>query len=250
MCVFLSIKYRNPYQLHYVFGKKGAGKSLFLVSKMLKYKRRGWNVYTDMADVNIPGVRIIKAANLAVFRPEPHSALFLDEVGITYDNRKFKSLDDGIRDFWKFLRKMKCCAYMNSQAYDIDKKIRDTVDEMYLLQSILGCITLIRPIKRKVTLVEATAQGESRIADNLKFRWILDWRLLWCPKYFKYFDTTAMPARKEISYELVTSPSGTDGSSSRAKRCIQLVRLCFIQLWTVLKTKAGSVFSRKNDDTE
>ena len=37
----LSYRYRNIYTLNYFFGKKGAGKSLLMVSYMLKYIRKG-----------------------------------------------------------------------------------------------------------------------------------------------------------------------------------------------------------------
>lgn len=197
-------RYKNPYKLHYLFGKKGAGKSLYLVKMMLKYKRRGWHVYTDMMDVNIPDVRLISSSDLANFRPEPHSALFLDEVGITYDNRKFKTLPDGIRDFYKFLRKMECTCYMCSQSYDVDKKIRDTVDDMALLMSLGGVVGLYRPIKRQITLVEPTAEGEARIADRLRFKSIFSWKFTYFPKYMKYFDTKSMPERELLPYESVT----------------------------------------------
>ena len=48
-------KYNNPYKLCFIFGKKGAGKSTLMVHNMLKDLKRGWTVYTDIQDVNIPG---------------------------------------------------------------------------------------------------------------------------------------------------------------------------------------------------
>lgn len=199
--VVQSLRYKNPYRLHFIFGKKGAGKSLYLTKMMLRYQRKGWNIYTDMHDVNISGVRYISPSSFVDTRPEPHSALFLDEAGITYDNRKFKSFPDGVRDFYKYLRKMQCCCYLDSQSYDIDKKIRDTVDELYLMQSVGGWLGILRPIKRQITLTEPTSEAESRIADKLKFRSIFSWKFTYFPKYFKYFDTKAMPERELMPYE-------------------------------------------------
>ena len=111
---------------------------------MLKLQKRGWTIYTDMRDIYIPGVRIISVNDLVEGAPEPRSAIFLDEVGITMDNRNYKSFPPGLRDFFKYLRKMKCRLYMNSQAYDVDKKVRDTVDSMVLQTSLFNCIS-IRP---------------------------------------------------------------------------------------------------------
>lgn len=198
---FLSVRYRNPYRMTFIFGKKGAGKSCFMVRKMLWYLKHGWNVYTDMADVRIPGVRVIRLQYLENFRPEPHSAVFLDEVGISMDNRSFKSFPPGLRDFFKYARKMKLVVYMNSQAYDVDKKVRDTTDAMLLMQSIGSFLCICRPIKRSITLTEPSADSESRIADVLKFDSLLSWRFYYMPAYFRYFDSSAMPERALAPYK-------------------------------------------------
>lgn len=193
--LYLAKKYNNPYKLTFIFGKKGAGKSCYMVHEMLRYLKKGWYVYTDMEDIRIPGVRLVTVEELATFRPEPNSALFLDEVGISMDNRNFKSFPPGLRDFFKFLRKMKCVCYINSQAFDVDKKVRDTTDKMILQVALLGCFSLSRPINRTITLTESTSQADSRIADNLTFASIFTWRIFYMPRYFKYFDTTSMPER-------------------------------------------------------
>lgn len=197
----LSAVYTNPYKLIFVFGKKGAGKSCFMVRQMLRYKKKGWNVYTDMADVRIPGVRIISVSDLASFRPEEHSLVCLDEVGITMDNRSFKTFPPGLRDFFKYVRKMKCVVIINSQAYDVDKKVRDTVDSMLLMQSIGAVFTICRPIQRSITLVEPSAESEGRIADRLFFTSVFSWRLYFLPAYFGYFDSTAMPVREVLKVQ-------------------------------------------------
>lgn len=199
---YLSLKYANPYRLTFIFGKKGAGKSCWMVALMLRYIRRGFIVYTDMEDINIEGVRIVKPGSFADFAPEPHSVLFLDEVGISMDNRNFKSFPPGLRDFFKYIRKMKCIVYMNSQAFDVDKKVRDTTDSMALVTSILGCISIYRPIRRTICLVDASAQSDSRIADNLRFESLFSFRFLWMPKYFKYFNSLEMPPREFVTYKL------------------------------------------------
>lgn len=203
--IFLNIKYRNPYRLTFVFGKKGAGKSCYMVRQMHRYLRKGWNVYCDMPDIKIPGVRVITVDGLQSFRPEPHSLVCLDEVGISMDNRSYKSFPPGLRDFFKYVRKMQIVVIMNSQAFDVDKKVRDTTDSMLLLQSIGSVFCIARPIRRSITLTAPSADAESRIADVLRFAHIWDWRIYYMPAYFRYFDSKAMPARREISYDVVDS---------------------------------------------
>lgn len=151
-----------------------------------------------MSDVKIPGVRYVSVKQLEVFAPLPHSVLFLDEVGISMDNRNFSKFPPGLRDFFKYQRKMKCACYMNSQAFDVDKKIRDVTDSMALLQSIGGVLTLYRPIHRSITLVDASATGDSKIADNLRFDSFFSWRLYWMPSYFQYFNSLEMPKRMPL----------------------------------------------------
>ena len=200
---YLSRKYNNPNKLIFIFGKKGSGKSTYMVSLMLQHLKKGWHVYTNMEDVNIPGVRIFPTEQLKTCVPEPHSVLFIDEGGLIWDNRGFKSFDKGYTEFFKLQRKYKCKVYINSQDFDIDKKIRQLTDSMVLMSSIAGCIGVVRPILRKVALVEASAQGESRIADNLQFGSLFSFRFLWLPSYFRYFDSYAAPWRPSVDFRVV-----------------------------------------------
>lgn len=203
---YCSKKYHNPYTLTFLFGKKGAGKTCWMVALMIKYLKRGYHVYTDMQDIRLEGVRIVHSKDFATFRPEPNSAIFLDEVGISMDSRNFKSFPPGLRDFFKFVRKQKCIVYMNSQSWDVDKKVRDTTDSLALINSFCGCISFYRPIVNRVVLVDSTAAADSRIAVNLAFSWLFSWRFLWLPRYFKYFDTTEMPYRDFVPYASPTNP--------------------------------------------
>lgn len=199
----ISNHYRNDYTLTFIFGKKGAGKSCFMIKEMKKHLKRGWNVYTDMQDCKLPDVRIIDWHDLIDLVPQPHSVLFLDEVGVSLDNRKFKSFPDGLRDFFKFQRKYRIKCYMNSQAFDIDIKVRNVVDSMILQTSFMNVFSISRPIKRSICLTEPSAEAESRIADKLKFAPIWNCRIYYMPRYFKYFDSFDAPKREYITYRTV-----------------------------------------------
>lgn len=196
-----SRKFKNPYRLYFIFGKKGSGKSCLMIKKLLEYKKRGWICYTDMP-VNIPGVRIINADDLKKTWPDENSALFLDEVGLTWDSRGFKTFDKGFTEFFKLQRKCKCVVYMNSQSFDIDKKIRDVTDGMILQSNIGNIISVSRPIIRSVCLTEPGPDSESRIADQLKFDRLWHWKFYYMPKYFKYFQSFAKPSRPDLPYSL------------------------------------------------
>lgn len=207
--VLLTRKYQNPYKLYFVFGLKGSGKSCFFINKMLKYIKSGWIVYTDI-NVNIPGVRIIQSVDLKSFQPCANSVIFCDEGGLLWDNRNFKEFDQGFTEFFKLQRHFKTIVYINSQAWDVDLKIRNLIDVFYFVTNIRNCISVVRPIHRTLVPVPATAQSDARIADDLKFSHFWHWRLYWMPKYFKYYDSFAVSPRPEIPYRLVSSPSDSE----------------------------------------
>lgn len=199
--VLYSRKFRNPYKLTFIFGKKGSGKSTLMVNWMLRDLHRGWNVYTDIQDVVIPGVRIIDSSSLlADFVPEPNSSVYLDEVGISFDNRNYKSFPPGLRDFFKLQRKYRCKVTMNSQSFDVDKKIRDTTDSMILTVNIGNVICIARPIIRTITLTKASSESDSRIADELRFAPFWRWKFYWMPRYFKWFKSFNAPYRDFIDF--------------------------------------------------
>lgn len=200
---FLSARFSNPYTLTYIFGLKGAGKSTYMASLMLRDLRRGWKVYTNMADVAIPGVRIMDSAQLTNRIPAPHSAVYIDEAGLVWDNRAFAKFDAGYVEYFKLQRKYRNKVVMNSQALDVDKKIRDLIDRMVMVTNLFGCVGLIRPIRRTIAILEAQGNAESRLALNLKFEGVTAIRFLWLPKYWRWFDSFQAPERPPALYREV-----------------------------------------------
>lgn len=214
-------KYKNPYKLFMVFGKKGSGKSAFLVRQAIKYQKKGYIIYTNMADCCLENIRIIDSDCLGDFVPCADSCLLLDEVGMLYDNRNYKNFKTSVRDFFKLQRHYRVVCFLASQTFDIDKKLRDLTDEMYLISNIATALSLVRPIRKTVTLTEATAEGESRIAENLKFRFFTSWRIYWIPNTIKYFESFVAPDRPLLKYVSPENPI-----SSRA-RMVRRVRVKF-----------------------
>lgn len=197
---FVFRRFKNPYKLYLVFGKKGSGKSTFLVKTAIRYQKKGYSVYTNMEDLCLKDVRIINPQDIGEFVPEENSLLILDEVGMLYDNREFKKFKNETRDFYKLQRHYKVTVYLASQTYDIDKKLRDLTDGMFLVQNIAIVWSLIRPVRKSVTLTEATSDGESRIAENLKFSFLTSWRFMYIPKYAKYFQSFKVPEIPKLNY--------------------------------------------------
>lgn len=200
-------KYTNPYKLIFVFGKKGSGKSCYLVHEMLKHLKKGWTVYTDLP-VTIPGIRVINAHDLTEFTPVSNSLICLDEVGLTWNNRNWKDFNQGLTEFIKLQRHFKVKLIINSQSFDVDKKVRDCTDSMILQSNIGNIVSVSRPIVRRITLTDPNFTNESKIVDALQFMPPIsllpfpriNWHFYIMPRYFKYFDSFVCPSRGAIPY--------------------------------------------------
>lgn len=114
------IRYRNPYKLYMVFGKKGSGKSTLMVKLAIKYRKKGFNVYCNTL---IPGTYYIDTEDIGLVDIPPNSVLMIDEVGMIWDNRDFKNFKNYIRDYFKLQRHYRHVVYLFSQSFDIDKKL-------------------------------------------------------------------------------------------------------------------------------
>ncbi|AXF52345.1 MAG: ATPase family protein [Inoviridae sp.] len=197
-CAVMAYKYRNPYKLCLVFGKKGSGKTTLLVKKAIQYMRKGKTVYST---VYIPGAHLFDVKLLGVYTFPPESVVFIDEVGMIWDNRNFKAFREDVRDWFKLQRHYHVTVWLFSQTNDIDKKLRDLMDEMYLCNCHMGFISVARKIKRLITIVHPSAEGEARIADDIDF--VPVWYSLfgaksaiftYIPNWVKFYDSFEAPA--------------------------------------------------------
>lgn len=204
---FKTKKYLNPYKLVFIFGKKGSGKSTLLTKYALMYKKRGWNVYSTEG---CPGTYKISASDVGYASFPPRSLIIVDEVGMIWDNRGFKTFPQEVRDYFKLQRHYKHMVVLASQTFDVDKKIRDLADEMYLVEKKFRVFSYAKKILRKTVLLESTAAqgGESRISedlvfDSLLFFWAGSRRFTYIPKYIKYFDSFGTPDLPAKNFEQV-----------------------------------------------
>lgn len=192
-------RFLNPYKLTMVFGKKGSGKSTLMCKLAYTYMRRGWNVYcTEPLD----GCFLIKYSDIGFKNIPPNSVLLVDEVGMIWDNRDFKSFKHEVRDWFKLQRHYKVRVYLFSQTFDVDKKLRDLTDDMYLVTPFARVFSYAKRIRRKTVLVKAAADGVSRIDENLVFDSFLAFpfgsrRLTFIPRWARYFDSHCCPALPE-----------------------------------------------------
>lgn len=196
--VYHIFKYRNPYKLYMVFGKKGSGKTTLLTKLALTHQSKGWTVYCT--EHGIPGTYYCPPEWIGYVHFEPNSVLLVDEVGMIFDNRNFKNFSPQVRDWFKLQRHYGVKVYLFSQAFDIDKKIRDLTDNMYLVTNWFNCLSVARKISRRITIVHADSggTGESHLADDMDFtHWITipfgGAIFTWIPSWAKFFDSFVAP---------------------------------------------------------
>lgn len=207
---FSTRKYLNPYRLYMVFGKKGSGKTTLMTRLAVEYLKKGWQVYCT-EPLSVDGVRQFDVSLVGRRTFDYHSLVLIDEVGMIWDNRDFKEFAHAVRDWFKLQRHYKCKVYLFSQSFDIDKKLRDLTDGLYLCSTKLRVFTWSKRIHRSVVLTESEADKESRISENLEFDSVLTWPfggriLTFIPKYAKYFDSHSVPELRPMPYKTMQGP--------------------------------------------
>lgn len=203
---FFSVRYRNDYKLVMVFGRKGCGKTTYLTKLSFKYLRAGRPVYTTEY---IPGTFHIDPKDVGRYWFPPESVLLIDEVGMIYDNRKYKDFSDCVRDYYKLQRHYKNTVYLFSQNFDIDVKLRNLTDHMIMLHNYFNCISVGKKIILRQTIIKASSMAEARIADDLVLLpFIMPGArtFTWIPSYHKYFDSFAAPKLPAKDWQIVPFP--------------------------------------------
>lgn len=202
---FATRRYINPYKLYMVVGKKGSGKTTMLTRLAYDHLRKGWNVYSTEY---IPGCYHLAYTDIGKFNIPSGSVLLVDEVGMVWDARKYKDFPDHLRDWFKYQRHEGVKVYLFSQTFDVDKKIRDLTDAMYLVTNKLRVFAYAKRIIKVPDLVKPSAEGPARLDDVLKFDSLL-W--FWCgsrmftfiPRYAKLFNSHERLGLPEKEYSLL-----------------------------------------------
>lgn len=195
----LTRDYVNPYKFIMVFGKKGSGKTTFLTKIAQKNIRKGRIVYST---VPIPGTRLFNARDIGHVSFEPESILLIDEVSLIWDNRSYKSFDMDVAKAFRLQRHDRLTIYAFSQTFDIDKKLRDLCDSMYLLRCRMRVWSVARKINKRVTISSNKGEnGEdkaSSLVEDYKFASLLESGgilVTFIPRWVMFFDTRELRSK-------------------------------------------------------
>lgn len=189
--LFATRKYVNPYKLIMIFGKKGCGKTTTIAKFAFQHSKKGWKCFST---VPVPNAITIPYEFIGKYWFPENSCIFVDEVGMIWDNRDFKNFKSSVRDWFKYQRHNKCKVYLFSQTFDIDKKLRDLTDGMYLLSNKFRVFSYGKKISKVIVLNKSSADAPSSIAENLEFEpfifFFLGTRLItFIPRWAKMFDS-------------------------------------------------------------
>lgn len=192
------------------FGSPGCGKSTLLAKLAILARKSGYdNVVTNAEDCDVAAH--IDIDDLATKTLPVNTLLLVDEAGIVYNNRKFKTFSAGVIEWYKMHRHEGCDVVLFSQSWeDVDITIRRLTNELYHLKKV-GPFTLIKKVYKRVDVDDKTHQ----IIDAYKFGKIFgnligsgNYGYIFRPLYYKYFDSFCKLDREVIDVDHSTVKLG------------------------------------------
>lgn len=215
-CSFLCPK--HPHVLNVYFGVPGSGKTTFAayltkwalhenwiirlcrrfnnpISRLIlnsKYLKRRIPVYSN---VPITGAYVLDPKEDIGNYMIEDAKIIIDEAGIEYNNRNFKSFPQEAIYFYKYHRHYKTSVDVFSQSFDdMDITLRRLAQNFYVVRKSLvpGCV-VARKIKRKIGVDENTHQIMDLYSMGTP---IFDTKRIFAPALWKLFNSYS---RKELT---------------------------------------------------
>lgn len=191
----LTKRFLNPFKFTMVVGKKGSGKTTWMVKLIYTYLRRGWVVY---ANIDVPGVNYFDPLQIGKYTFPRNSVVFIDEANLFWDNRHWKDTAVSLIEWFRYERQYRVKLYMFSQTYDIDKKLRALCDDLYLVKNVGRVFCWCKRICKWPDLKQAEGDSEARIVDMIKYDSLLflpfgSRHLVYIPYWSQYFQSYDPP---------------------------------------------------------
>ena len=139
------------------FGSPGCGKTTLAV-KLMKQNKDGYNYRFANFDHTVPGCAICNLDGVGEWTFPDYSFIAIDEAGIEYNSRSYKSLPKPAIAWFKKHRHYRCDIAIFSQSWeDMDITLRRLSDQLWYLYR-FGPFTLSRRVYKRVTVNKETEQ--------------------------------------------------------------------------------------------
>ena len=234
-------KFKNPYQIEFFIGVRGAGKSTLATKEAIKFMQAGHKVYSNFEVFG--AYRFNAAEDLGRYYMAPGSLILCDEVSLIWSNRTFKEFPVEVERFCRYARKYKVYLRFYSQNFDCDKKIRGLVDSIYILIKLCNVFTLAKRVKRTIVLHSATddstgeRQSEGFVSENFSYDLPTTWKVAFIPRWIKFFNSfeaPELPHKEFKKYTFINEPYMYRLTHYRTYKVEQLKEL-YLKFRTYLK---------------
>lgn len=218
----------------YVVGLPRSGKTTFACKLIKEALQQGRPVCANFNNTLCP---VIDGNKLGMYTPVRGSLVLLDEAGIEFNSRKYKSFSDYLIKWFKLHGHAEYTVYVFSQSWDdIDVTIRRITDELWFMRR-FPFVTVQRRIIKYMDIDSVTHQPIFGYKKSSILQQFLPFpfhrqniKVCYRPKYYKYFNThefpdiPLFPQCKEFDYDYMLSPY------TKLKRAVKsiLSRLCSV----------------------
>lgn len=199
------------------FGSPGSGKTTLACREILRARKRYKYTFANFG-CKCATVDDVDLSDLGLWTFPSGSYVAIDEAGIEYNSRKYKTLPQHTIKWFKLHRHYGCDLSVWSQSWeDMDVTLRRLADRLYYVRR-FGPFTLVRRVYKRVTVDKQTEQ----IIDGYEMTSLVylllkplyyasffafglgflikaifprfeEVRLVFRPFYYRYFDTHAAP---------------------------------------------------------
>lgn len=168
-------------------GVPGSGKTTyaaFLTKDRRKRAKKGKCSDLILSNTPIKGTFKVVKSDIGQFMIKD-CLLIMDEAGIDYNNRNFKTFSDAETYFYKFHRHYNVDVAMFSQDFDVDVKLRKLATRLFIVEkSLIPGFIKRKQISKKVGIDKLTKQ----LIDEYRFA-IFGTKYIYAPKLWKLFDS-------------------------------------------------------------
>lgn len=158
----------NPYKLDLVVGSKGSGKSLYMAQVADEWVSQHLPVYSNM------GIGLPLREKYWLDEYPPDSLIMIDEVGVIHPDRDFKNFDPRCMEWYKMQRKKRVRVLLSSQTMDVDKKIRNLCDAIYVCHR-RGWLCHLTKYRACISMVDTPTGGHDLVNDIRPIRFGGHW---------------------------------------------------------------------------